>query len=78
MEEKYKNLVKFLDGIDSTKLNEWENNFCQSVVEKLDKFDEHILLSTKQYETLRKIFKKAWLKQLKYLVVLVQERQLHF
>ncbi len=56
--EKYKNLVKFLDGIDSTKLNEWENNFCQSVVEKLDKFDEHILLSTKQYETLRKIFKK--------------------
>ncbi len=56
--EKYKNLVKFLDGIDSTKLNEWENSFCQSVVEKLDKFDEHILLSTKQYETLRKIFKK--------------------
>ena len=56
--EKYKNLVKFLNNIDSTKLNEWENNFCQSVIEKLDRFDEHILLSTKQYDTLRKIYTK--------------------
>ena len=56
--EKYKNLVKFLMNIDSTKINEWENNFCQSVIEKLDKYDEHILLSTKQYDTLRKIYTK--------------------
>ena len=56
--EKYKNLVSFLNSIDSTKINDWENNFCQSVIEKLDKFDKHILLSNKQYETLRKIFQK--------------------
>ena len=56
--EKYKNLVKFLNNIDSTKLNDWENNFCQSVIEKLDKFDEHILLSIKQHDTLRKIYIK--------------------
>jgi|TARA_R100001079_G_scaffold103694_1_gene69720 DNA polymerase III epsilon subunit-like protein len=56
--EKYKNLVKFLNNIDSTKINEWENNFCQSVIEKLDRFDEYILLSNKQYETLKKIYQK--------------------
>mgnify|MGYP003115810361 FL=1 len=56
--EKYKNLVKFLLNIDSTKINEWENSFCQSVIEKLDKYDEHILLSSKQYDTLRKIYTK--------------------
>jgi len=56
--EKYKNLVNFLNNIDVTKINEWENNFCQSVIEKLDKYDEHILLSNKQYDTLRKIYSK--------------------
>ena len=33
-------------------------SFCQSVIEKLDKYDEHILLSSKQYDTLRKIYTK--------------------
>jgi len=56
--EKYKNLVNFLNNIDVTKINEWENSFCQSVIEKLDKYDEHILLSNKQYDTLRKIYSK--------------------
>lgn len=55
---KYKNLVKFLKEIDSTKLNEWELNFCKSVIDKLDKFDEHILLSNRQHATLKKIYGK--------------------
>jgi len=57
--EKYKNLVKFLHDIDSTKLNDWENSFCQSLIEKMDKFDEHILVSNKQYDVLKKIYAKC-------------------
>ena len=55
---KYKNLVKFLKEIDSTKLNDWELEFCNSVIEKLDKYDEHILLSNKQHQVLVNIHKK--------------------
>ena len=48
-----------LKSVDKDKLSEWENNFSQSLIEKLDKFDEHILLSTKQYEVLKKIYAKC-------------------
>lgn len=56
--KKYENLVKFLKEIDSTKLNEWELDFCKSVIDKLDKYDNHILLSQKQHNVLRKIYDK--------------------
>ena len=56
--ERYKSLVKFLKEIDATKLNEWELDFCKSVIDKLDKYDEHILLSKKQHAVLRKIYGK--------------------
>jgi len=56
--DKYKNLVKFLKDLDHTKLNEWEMDFCKSVIDKLDKFDEHILLSNKQHNVLKKIYGK--------------------
>ena len=56
--ERYKSLVKFLKEIDATKLNEWELDFCKSVIDKLDKYDEHILLSKKQHSVLRKIYGK--------------------
>ena len=54
----YKNLVKFLHAIDYTKLNQWEGDFCKSMIDKLDKYDEHILLSSKQHEVIRNIYKK--------------------
>jgi hypothetical protein len=44
--------------MDSTKLNEWELDFCKSVIDKLDKYDNHILLSQKQHNVLRKIYDK--------------------
>ena len=56
--KKYENLVKFLKEMDSTKLNEWELDFCKSVIDKLDKYDNHILLSQKQHNVLRKIYDK--------------------
>ncbi len=56
--DKYKNLVSFLKELDHTKLNAWELDFCKSVINKLDKFDEHILLSNKQHNVLRKIYDK--------------------
>jgi DNA polymerase-3 subunit epsilon len=56
--DKYKNLVKFLNGIDKTKLNTWELDFCNSVIEKLNKSEEHILLSNKQHQVLVNIHKK--------------------
>lgn len=56
--QQYKNLVKFLHAIDYTKLNAWESDFCKSMIDKLDKYDEHILLSSKQHEVIRNIYKK--------------------
>ena len=57
--DKYQNLINFLNTINKNKLNEWENNFCQSVIEKVNKNgDKHILLSDKQRATLRKIYTK--------------------
>jgi hypothetical protein len=56
--DKYKNLVKFLNGMDKTKLNTWELDFCNSVIEKLNKSEEHILLSNKQHQVLVNIHKK--------------------
>jgi hypothetical protein len=56
--DKYKNLVKFLKELDNSKLSSWENDFCKSLIEKLDKLDEHILVSEKQHNVLRKIYDK--------------------
>jgi DNA polymerase III subunit epsilon len=56
--DKYKNLVKFLKELDNSKLSLWENDFCKSLIEKLDKLDEHILVSEKQHNVLRKIYDK--------------------
>jgi len=56
--EKYKSLVKFLHAIDYEKLNQWEGDFCKSLIDKLDKFDEHILLSNKQHDVIRNIYTK--------------------
>ena len=43
--------------MDKTKLNTWELDFCNSVIEKLNKSD-HILLSNKQHQVLVNIHKK--------------------
>ena len=56
--EKYKNLTNFLKSMDTTKLNTWELEFCNSVIEKLNKSEEHILLSNKQHQVLVNIHKK--------------------
>jgi Cdc6-like AAA superfamily ATPase len=34
-------------------------DFCQSLIEKMDKFDEHILVSSKQYDVLKKFMLSA-------------------
>ena len=40
-------------------LNGWENSFCKSVIERLEKANlDHILLSTKQYRILKDIHRK--------------------
>ena len=56
--EKYKNLTNFLKSMDTTKLNTWELEFCNSVIEKLNNSEEHILLSNKQHQVLVNIHKK--------------------
>ena len=57
--DKYQNIINFLNNINKNKLNDWENSFCQSVIEKTNKNgDKHILLSDKQRATLRKIYNK--------------------
>ena len=56
--DKYRNLVKFLKDLDTSKLTSWENDFCKSLVEKLNKLDDHILVSEKQHNVLRKIYDK--------------------
>jgi|TARA_Y100000296_G_scaffold27769_1_gene32441 DNA polymerase-3 subunit epsilon len=58
--QKYQNLIKFLKNIKHNKnLNGWENNFCKSVIERLEKANlDHILLSTKQYRILKDIHRK--------------------
>ena len=48
----------FLKELDNSKLSLWENDFCKSLIEKLDKLDEHILVSEKQHNVLRKIYDK--------------------
>ena len=44
--------------MDTTKLNTWELEFCNSVIEKLNNSEEHILLSNKQHQVLVNIHKK--------------------
>jgi DNA polymerase III epsilon subunit-like protein len=56
--ESYDRFVIFLNGLNPKKLTQWELDFGNSMRERLSKFDNHFLLSNKQLEILRKLYKK--------------------
>jgi DNA polymerase III epsilon subunit-like protein len=56
--ESYDRFVIFLNGLNPKKLTQWELDFGNSMKERLPKFDNHFLLSNKQLEILRKLYKK--------------------
>tara|TARA_R100001377_G_scaffold24356_1_gene13166 strand:- start:2276 stop:3073 length:798 start_codon:yes stop_codon:yes gene_type:complete len=56
--ESYDRFVIFLNGLNAKKLTQWELDFGNSMRERLTKFDNHFLLSNKQLEILRKLYKK--------------------
>ena len=56
--ESYNRFVIFLNGLNPKKLTQWELDFGNSMRERLSKYDNHFLLSQKQLEILRKLYKK--------------------
>jgi len=56
--ESYDRFVIFLNGLNPKKLTRWELDFGNSIRERLSKYDNHFLLSQKQLEILRKLYKK--------------------
>ena len=56
--ESYDRFVIFLNGLNPKKLTQWELDFGNSMKERLPKYDNHFLLSKKQLEIMRKLYKK--------------------
>lgn len=60
-EDKYNNLISLIDlarGSKAQKLSSWENDFIDSISERVEEFGQDVFMSDKQWNVIERIEKK--------------------